>query len=172
MNFTDIPPLTKLSVYAVDVGWDYLPEYLDGAIREEHLILEPDFQRGHVWTLEQRTAYVEYALRSGAITGKDLYFNCKNWHLISNRGPYVIVDGLQRLTSVMMFLRNELPAYGHLRREFTGRMRLVGPSFRWHVNDLKTRAEVLNWYLDFNAGGTPHTEQELDRVRKMLAKDS
>jgi hypothetical protein len=38
------------------------------------------------------------------------------------------------------------------------------------VNDLKTEAEVLRWYLEINAGGTPHTEEELDKVRKMLKK--
>jgi hypothetical protein len=41
----------------------------------------------------------------------------------------------------------------------------------WHVNDLKTREEVLIWYLEMNSGGTPHTKEELDRVKRMLEKE-
>jgi hypothetical protein len=39
------------------------------------------------------------------------------------------------------------------------------------VNDLKTREEVLQWYLDLNSGGVVHTEEELNRVREMLEKE-
>ena len=41
-------------------------------------------------------------------------------------------------------------------------------TMRFFVNDLKTRKEVLQWYVDLNAGGTVHTEAEIDKVRKLL----
>lgn len=31
-----------------------------------------------------------------------------------------------------------------------------------NVNDLKTEKEVLQWYVDMNAGGTPHTKEEIE----------
>ncbi len=37
-----------------------------------------------------------------------------------------------------------------------------------NVNDLKTEREVLQWYVDMNAGGTPHTSDEIEKVRKMI----
>jgi hypothetical protein len=37
-----------------------------------------------------------------------------------------------------------------------------------HVNNLKTEKEVLQWYIDMNAGGTPHTTEEIDRVKKLI----
>ncbi len=43
--------------------------------------------------------------------------------------------------------------------------------FVFCVNDLQTRAEVLQWYLDLNEGGVVHTSEELNRVRAMLAKE-
>jgi hypothetical protein len=174
MHFDDIPTLTKSGSYQVNVSWCFLLEYLKTQLGEYGLDLEPDFQRGHVWTEEQQVAYVEYALRDGAITGRDLYFNCPGWQrggIGTPESPYVIVDGLQRLTAATKFLRNELRAYGHLHREFKGRLHLTGPQFIWHVNDLKTRAEVLQWYLEFNSGGTPHSQAELARVRKLLAQE-
>lgn len=169
-RFQDIPQLTKSPPYAVDVGWDYLEEHIKGQSDKRcALDLEPDFQRAHVWTEAQQSAYVEYILRGGT-SGRDLYFNCKGW-MNSYSGPYVIVDGKQRLQAVRRFLRDEIPAFGAKRSEYTDRMRISGPSFKWHVNDLKTRAQVLTWYLEFNSGGTPHTEAELDKVRQMLENE-
>ena len=37
-----------------------------------------------------------------------------------------------------------------------------------HVNNLKTKREVLQWYIDMNAGGTPHTTEEIERVKKLI----
>lgn len=37
-----------------------------------------------------------------------------------------------------------------------------------NVNDLKTEKEVLQWYVDVNSGGTPHTNEEIERVKKMI----
>jgi len=79
----------------------------------------------------------------------------------------VLVDGKQRLNAVLRFLRNEIPAFGHFYREFKDKLSMTGPSFRWHVNDLKGKKAVLNWYLELNAGGTVHTDAELDKVRTM-----
>lgn len=167
MNWRDIPPLTRSGSYAVDVPWGTLLRHVDKDAAEVGLNLMPDFQRGHVWTEAQQVAYVEYALREGAITGKDLYFNHPGW-MRNWKGEYVIVDGLQRLTAALKFLRNEMRAYGHLFKEFEGHARVIQASFRWHVNNLQTRREVLQWYLEFNSGGTPHTDAELDRVRGLL----
>ena len=36
------------------------------------------------------------------------------------------------------------------------------------VNNLQTKKEVLQWYVDMNAGGTPHTNDEIERVRRMI----
>lgn len=37
-------------------------------------------------------------------------------------------------------------------------------------NDLKTEKEVLQWYIDMNAGGTQHTSDEIQRVKDMISK--
>ena len=40
--------------------------------------------------------------------------------------------------------------------------------FKWRVVALKTREDVLRFYLSLNAGGTPHSAEEIERVRAML----
>ena len=39
-----------------------------------------------------------------------------------------------------------------------------------HINDLQSEKDVLQWYLEMNSGGTPHTQEELDRVKLLLQK--
>lgn len=131
------------------------------------LDLEPDFQRAHVWTEAQQIAFVEYQLQGGT-SGKELYFNCAGWGL-DYRGPYVIVDGKQRLQAVRRFIANEIPAFGHLLSEYDDKLNFLDNHFNWNVAALESRTEVLQWYLNFNAGGTVHTAEELERVRKLIS---
>lgn len=165
-RFEDIPQFTRAAGYAVDIGWDYLPQFYAMAVEDGLLNVCPDFQRGYVWTMEQKIRYIEFVLQGGA-TGRDIYTNCPDWH-VGGRTDYVLVDGKQRLDAVLGFLNNEIPIFGgNYRRDYTGPMRSVIAGFRWHVNQLKTRDEVLQWYIDLNRGGTVHSDEEIDRVRAM-----
>jgi uncharacterized protein with ParB-like and HNH nuclease domain len=172
LNFQTMPKFTRNPSYRVTTDWKYLLSTLERWTDEREgpakLNLDPDFQRGHVWTEAQQIAYVEYVLQGG-ISGRDLYFNCTGWQG-SYEGPFVIVDGKQRLNAVLKFLRNELPIFGgHLMKDIEGRLPTTA-TFNICVNDLKTRAEVLQWYLEMNTGGTPHTEQEIEKVKAMLTE--
>lgn len=168
MKYSDIEKFTGTGNYHVNVSWKYLDDTLLQWENEELIPLDlcPDFQRGHVWTLEQRIAYVEYCLRGG-LSGRDIYFNCNGW-MGNFDGPFVLVDGLQRLTSVRMFLTDRLRAFGHLCSEFEDELHLMEPCFDFYVNNLETRAEVLKWYLEMNSGGVIHSKDELDRVARLL----
>ncbi len=98
-------------------------------------------------------------------------FNCAGWRDGGlPRGPFVLVDGQQRISAVRGFLRNEVAVFGgRLYRDYAGDLLgLDGAYFRLHVNDLPTRADYLRWYIELNTGGTPHTESEISRVRWML----
>jgi hypothetical protein len=150
-----------------------LEEHLANQMKYSELAvldLNPDFQRGHVWTREQQIAYVEFKLRGGR-GSNTILFNCKGW-MHSFEGPYVLVDGKQRITAVLAFLHDEIPAFGHLYSEFTGKLRMTGADFVIQVNDLKTRAEVLQWYIELNAGGTPHTQEEIEKVKQLLINNA
>ena len=171
-SYNDIPKFTRNANYRVNSPWDFLEKNLahwsevDGGIAAVNL--NPDFQRVHVWTPAQQTAYVEYILRGG-ISGREIYFNCVGW-MGSFKGPFVLVDGKQRVEAVRAFLRNEVPIFGgHKYSEIEGTMRMTDANFLFCVNDLKTEKEVLQWYLDLNTGGTPHTNDEIEKVKAMLA---
>lgn len=170
LNFQTIPRFTQNPSYRCNVEWKYLEDTLarwQSRTDEFPLDLNPDFQREHVWTTEQQIAYVEYALKGGR-SGRDIYFNCVGWQGKYN-GPFVIVDGKQRLHAVRKFLANELPIFdGHYIKDIEGNLPSNTAEFIFNVNDLPTRKEVLQWYLEMNIGGTPHTETELNKVKEML----
>src|SRR5438128_855129 len=125
-HFRDIPQFTKTPGYRVDVGWDYLEEWLaDHQKSDPKLDIDPDFQRAHVWTEAQQIAFVEYTLRGGT-SGKQLYFNHPYWMNFRSGAQkkslyydFVLVDGKQRLNAAMRFLHNEIPAFGSFRKDFT-----------------------------------------------------
>lgn len=170
MKFRDIPRFPSAH-YEVLVSLGYLQRTVDEHVKDFGLNLDPDFQRGHVWTLPQRTAFMEYVLRGGE-GGLVLCFNHCNWNGMPKPSDrYEILDGKQRLTTALMFLHNEVPVFGgRLFQDFTDRPDL-GMGFRWRIFALRTRADVLRYYLAMNAGGTPHAESEIGRVRALLAKE-
>ena len=168
MRFQDIKKFTRDGHYRIDVSWDYVGKWVDSHT-DVDIQLNPDFQRAHVWTENQQRAFVEFVLRGG--TGsKELRFNCVGW-MQDWKGPMVLVDGKQRLKAVQKFMRNDLKVFGHKFSDFEDDMDMLVASFSIRVNDLPTRADVLQWYLDINGGGVVHTDEELDKVKKMLDEE-
>jgi len=47
-------------------------------------------------------------------------------------------------------------------------MHSMNPSFKFHVFKMQTRKEILKWYIAMNSGGSIHTKEEIDRVRRLL----
>ena len=100
MKFSDIPKVTGDGLYNVNVEWrdllETLEHYQDSRDGLCVLDLDPDFQRGYVWTEAQQIAYVEYRLKGGGAGVNRILFNCVG-HMGSYLGPFQIVDGKQRL---------------------------------------------------------------------------
>ena len=172
MRYRDINSFRPPS-YQVDVGWAVLDEQLARWMREKPgLNLDPDFQRGHVWTPEQQTAYIEFILMGGS-SGKEVYFNCPGWMDGTYIGPFEIVDGKQRINAVLDYMRGKVTIFNGLTaHDFEDKPDILVARFRFHVNHLESRAEVLRWYLALNTGGTIHTPEEIARVRALLEKEA
>jgi len=166
IRFKDVPQRIEFGNYKTDVSIKYLKDTMDDYVSDYNLDLNPNFQRGHVWTNEQRVKFVEFMLEGGKCS--PILFNHNNWMKFregNSNNRFVIVDGLQRLTSLLMFVNDELEVFnGFKYSEFDN----VGFNVQVYVNDLKTEKEVLKWYLQVNEGGTPHTKEELDKVKRLL----
>ena len=168
-KFNEIPQFTRSGNWQCDFSPKSLVRFIDEEIDERGLQLNPNFQRGHVWTEEQQIAYLEYFFKGGK-SGTVVYLNKPDWNYTVKEdayNDYVCVDGLQRITAFQRFIRNEIKVFESYYNEYTDDLRNKF-TIKVNVNDLQTEKEVLEWYIDMNAGGTPHTKEEIERVKKMI----
>jgi hypothetical protein len=175
MQVIDLPAQFPRAHYSVTVPWDSVESTIDRLTKmgnpKEFLDLDPDFQRGHVWTRDQQIAYVDFILLGGEASST-LTFNCPGW-MKDFRGPYTIVDGKQRLEAVRSFMRGEYRVLaghgGRVEGWLVSEIHLpYFANFDWRVHALDDREQVLRLYLGMNRGGTPHTEEEIRKVEGML----
>ena len=165
MRFADITKYTRQGNWECEYSIKSFVETIEDWEKNNALILNPDFQRGNVWVEEQQIKFVEFILRGGS-TAKVVYLNQAGW-MNSFEGEFVCVDGLQRITALQRFMHNEIPVFGGYYKDYTDNIRTID-GMKINVNNLKTRKEVLQWYIEFNSGGTVHTDAEIQRVKKLL----
>lgn len=88
----------KINIRSQNWSISHMFELID---QWEQVDLAPDFQRGFVW---------DYARRSQLIESLMLRIPVPAFYLSETEdGMYQVVDGLQRLTTITSFLRNEFP---------------------------------------------------------------
>lgn len=170
MRFKDIKQFPNIH-YRVNISLDYVPEKIKNWTEKDFgakLQINPDFQRGNIWKENQQIKYIEYLLKNPT-SGKEIYFNHPNW-MGSWEGNFVLVDGLQRLTAVLKFLNNEIKVYDTYYKDYEDRL-FNSIDLVFNIATLKTRKEVLQWYLDFNTGGTIHSKEEIAKVKRLLVKE-
>lgn len=167
VSFKDIPQFTYGS-YEVDIHIRHLERMLKSYEVDYNLELNPDFQRGNVWTEDQQSKFVEFFLRGGK-SARVIYFNIGEWSFDKNTDipQMVCVDGLQRLTAILRFLHGEIPVFGHYISEYEDNIPL-DHTLKFNINNLAYKKDVLKWYLEMNSGGTVHSDAELKRVQKMI----
>lgn len=168
LDFTSIKKLTNEGSYCVNVPLESLAETIDRYIEKYDLQLNPDFQRGHVWTETQQSAFVEYVLKGGQV--QPIRFNHTSWMSFRPGSEMVCVDGLQRITALLKFMNNELPVFGGYKKDQIDNLKIWNYDIQVNINNLKTRKEVLQWYIDLNTGGTVHTDDEINKVKDLLEK--
>lgn len=166
MKFRDIPQFTRVGSYQVNMRLDWFVKWIKENQEECGLEMNPDFQRGHVWTEQQQISYIEFLLRGGK-SGRVIYFNCPTWSCGGRDCEFVCVDGLQRTTAIIRFINNEIPAFGIYYKDFEDKLPM-DIDVLINVNELQTKKEILQWYIEMNEGGTPHSQDEIDRVKQMM----
>jgi hypothetical protein len=160
---------------------DYPLSHLDdglGRLAKDYgpVNMEPDFQRGHVWTAEQQQKFCEAFVRkfipSHLLT---FQFNCPHWN---NDAPTDLpreiqcIDGLQRLTALRKLMAGEIKPFGVSVETFNGtslQITRIHRHVKIQMHAFKAKADLLQYYLDLNEGATPHTPAEIARVKAMLA---
>jgi hypothetical protein len=166
-SYQDIPQFPR-SDYSITAFWSSLERQINNlSAGVGRLDMDPPYQRGYVWTDPQKERYVEYILMGGA-SGRDLYFNCPNWDLRLPLDSGVwentveVVDGKQRIDAILGFIRGDVLAFGKPASGYSGVLRNHVTKMTMHVCQIRTRLEVVDWYLGMNNGGTAHSQNDLD----------
>ena len=175
-----VRPLRK-SVYAVQqpiLMIERTLRQLDEDARGQggSLQLNPDFQRGHVWDQPRQIAFLESVIRG--VAPMNIRFNCANWDMKMvdkdcdmNPDDIVCVDGLQRLTALRDFVAGKFKVFDRYTikdlENTPFSFKRMQANWTMEIFDIKSRKDLLNFYLDINRGGVVHTEEELARVEAL-----
>ncbi len=173
-----IRPMTQ-ALYETDMFMHNFDErLLDLAADYGGLDMNPEYQRGHVWSREQQVHFVENMLRGIVSTaGFVVQFNCPNWDNDKYAGDlpkgFQCVDGLQRTTAISEWVKGNIMPFGLSLTDIQGTTFMPKNNTRYRFKvafyAFQTRQEIIQHYLDLNCGGTPHSPEEIARVRGLLA---
>lgn len=146
-------------------------------IDDESLELAPDFQRGRVWKLVQKSRLIESVL---------LQIPLPAFYFAEDTDGYMrVVDGLQRLSTIQDFVRGgaeagfALKGLEYLKGAVEGKRfedlpapwkrRIYNTQIVTHVIDPTTPPDVMyDIFKRINTGGTPLNAQE---IRHCMSKD-
>lgn len=136
-------------------------------------LIIPDYQRGRVWTPAQQSAFVGYLFSWAPVPA--FFIRQVN---APDGFRDELIDGQQRLCAVMDWAYRKIhadhwqtgePIWCDSRED--ARV-LLGVSVTTQELPVgATRADALSIYLAINGAGTPHTPEELERVRALLRRE-
>lgn len=158
--------------YAKRLAWNHhVPTHMSGLIRRatmEELRDNPDYQRGYVWGDEDRDLFIEAMFR-GRELGLFIFVQFPSPDYF-----YDVLDGKQRLNCLKDFFQGRFRYEGRLWYEFSNHDRAIVQSTMTQYVELDggrmKRSELLEVFLEVNAGGVPQTPAHLDHVRTLLAE--
>ena len=134
-------------------------------IERGHLIMAPDFQRKEVWKLEQRSEFIESILLNYPLP--PLYLN------EDRQGRYIVVDGLQRTSSIFRFIQDEFALTGLETLAWLNGKKFseLGVRLQSRIEDRKLNCYVIkrtvpldvvyNIFARINRGGVALNRQEI-----------
>lgn len=159
----DINTIPKVITYnnPISMGLDEIRDFLEDYKKRYSVDLDPDFQRGHVWSQKNQIKFIEHILKGGRVP--PILFNRFGREV-------VLVDGKQRLTAILEFLDNKLPVFGgnYLHDIIDYKRVLASIYFDVAFNGLDNRNDIIKWYLEINEGQVAHTLQELEQAKSFL----
>lgn len=147
-----------------------------------NLDAEVDFQRGIVWSLEQKRGLIRSLIMDLPIGS--FYINRFNIYMEQHNGgdikelskiDNVLYDGKQRLTAILSFLMGEFSVdyngaeyYVNNIQEGTLK-RMLNKSISVYETNFTTKKELLEFYITINTTQTKHSDEDIKKAQELLA---
>lgn len=175
-RFASIVDPLPFSNYAVDFQMHRLkPQFETYANDYGSFEYCPDFQRGHVWTRDKQIAFIEAIARNTLSTSLlTITLNCPTFddgRVETDLSGFCIVDGLQRVTAIQDFIDGKFKVFddqfGYDDFDMS-RFSFKRVHIRVQVFSFAWKKDLLKYYISINSGGVVHSDDEIERVKKLL----
>jgi hypothetical protein len=137
------------------------------------LDFNPDYQRDFVWDLYDKTYLID-SIYNNIDIGKFSFIKLKYWKNPAfnwERGIfYEILDGKQRLTTILDFYEDKFNYRGFLYSQLSGNDRghfIRYPIVYGETEEPEDRKDIYKYFLKLNTCGKPLDKTQLDKVRKL-----
>lgn len=131
--------------------------------------MNPEYQRGYVWELEDKQLLIDSIFNNIDI-GKFafIYLDDKKWAETGN--GYEILDGKQRLSTIIEFYENRFPYNGVYYNDLSAKDKNVFLNHHIVQGEVREadRKAVLKYFLMLNRTGKSMDKSQLDKIEKML----
>lgn len=157
-----------------DIRLNFVNSNVESLIRKHYFFgvnFEPDYQRGYVWTKEDKEMLIDSIFNNIDI-GKFVFVQLPDSSYENGNYTYEILDGKQRLSTLIEFYENKLAYKGKYFNDLSAKDRDV---FLRHntsyaevaKSDKKT---VLKYFLMLNRTGKVMDKEHLQTVEDMLSE--
>lgn len=134
----------------------------------------PDYQRGSVWDDGDREKLLD-SIFAGREIGRFVFKQLPFTRTNDDGNYYEIVDGKQRMLTLLAFYENRFPYKGVSYNDLSPQDKnwfmdaSIGIA---EIDQNVTRAEVLEIFLALNEGGKPVAKEVLDHARDLLKEET
>jgi hypothetical protein len=139
------------------------------------LDLDPDYQRGHVWDIDQKVNLIDSIFKNIDI-GKFAVIK-RPWGPDGNRPLtrklYEVLDGKQRITTIVDYYLGRFQYKGKYYNElgYRDQRHFTYFSVSYAESDYLTQEQKYRYFLKLNTTGTPVDPAHMDRVAGLLAEE-
>jgi len=157
-----------------DIRFNYSQRQLDSILyllyRDTGLDLNPDYQRGNVWSLQQKRSLIESIFKNIDI-GKFTIIRRPFKEDLEHH--YEVLDGKQRIIAISEFFEGRYIYRGK-------RYQDLHPFDQHHFRDYAisyaeteplTNEQKYRYFLKLNTTGQPHDQEHLNKVKEMWEKE-
>lgn len=129
----------------------------------------PDYQRGNVWDLSDRIALIDSIFNNNEI-GR---FCFNKLPFVSGGRTLEIVDGKQRLTTIINFVLSNFSYQGYYWHELNPYDRRMFKNKIVQVAEIQKadKKKVYQYFLKMNVSGRPQNPKHIEYVKELLKKE-
>ncbi len=155
-----------------DVRLDYYNSTIEGLLLKKYsfgIDFDPDYQRGYVWDQKDKQLLLDSIFKNIDI-GKFVLIHLSNIEWMKRMFSYEILDGKQRLNTLIEFYENKLAYKGKYYNDLSRMDKRAFIEHQVAVAEVREtdKKTVLKYFLMLNRTGKSMDEVHLTQVEKML----